>query len=690
MVLKKNWLGLLLGIVCTWLFIGLRSIDPPLLATMRGAGFDTLQTIWPRSNINAQPVRVVDIDEASLEELGQWPWPRSQLAKLVDELSGLGAAAIVFDIVFPEPDRSSGANDLDFATAIKGRPVVNAFATSAGVPTAVPMTKAGFAQTGNSAVNAPLSLGKLTHNLTILDEPAAGLGSMNIDLSKDQGVVRQIPLLWSDGKNLYPSLSLEALRVAQGADTYIVNASPTSDNAIETIRVGDIEIPTTDRGMFQVYFRPNDPKMFVSAAAVIDAQHREELRPLVQGHIVLIGTSAVGLLDMRTSALGEALPGVAVHAQALEQMLSGTFLQRPEWVVGLEYSAVGLLGLLISILTLYLRPWANVLLNGAGLVALAGIVAIAFQKFGILLDFTFPALSLAVVFIATTAYKLLIVDNEGRQMRRVFGHYVAPSILAEIERNPSALKLGGEIREVTVMFVDIENFTPLSEKLEPEQLVQTINSVLDTCSTAILSEGGTIDKYIGDAVMAFWNAPIENADHQYHAAMAALKIQKAIDDLNKSESLSTVLKSIDQWPIAVRIGFTSGKSTVGNMGSAQRFDYSVLGEAVNTASRAEQSCKHIGHNIVLAGTPTTKTATLALLPAGAIAMKGKAKSTNVFALIGNEETANGNAFIAMKSKFLTALPQINTAKAAALAKSYPHLARFFVSLPDRKADFKNR
>ncbi len=689
MAVKKNWLGLILGVLCTALFIGLRSIDPPLLATMRGAGFDTLQTIWPRSNINAQPVRVVDIDEASLAALGQWPWPRSQLARLVDELSGLGAAAIVFDIVFPEADRAAGTNDLDFAVSIKGRPVVSAFATSAGVPTAVPMTKAGFAQTGNNAVNAPLSLGKLTQNLAILDEPAAGLGSMNIDLSNDQGIVRQIPLLWSDGKNLYPSLSLEALRVAQGADTYIVNASPTSDNAIETIRVGEIEIPTTDRGMFQVYFRANDPKMFVSAASVIDTNHREELRPLVQGHIVIIGTSAVGLLDIRTSALGESLPGVAVHAQALEQMMSGTFLRRPEWVVGLEYFTVALFGLLISILTMFLRPLPNVFVNGVGLTALASIVAIAFQKFGILLDFTFPAMSLATVFIVTTAYKLLIVDSQGREMRRAFGHYVAPTILAEIERNPSALKLGGELRDVTVMFVDIENFTPLSEKLDPEKLVQTVNTVLDTCSTSILSEGGTIDKYIGDAVMAFWNAPLEVADHQYHAAVAALKIQNAIEDLNNSETISAVLKSIDQWPIAVRIGFTSGTSTVGNMGSAQRFDYSVLGEAVNTASRAEQSCKHIGHNIVLAGAPTSKTSTLAILPAGAVAMKGKAESTKVFAIIGDEKLAGDVAFVTLKSKFLAALPQINSAKAAALAKLYPQLAQFFTKLPDRKADFKN-
>jgi adenylate cyclase len=689
MALKNNWRGLLFGVFCTLILVAFRIVDPPILSTLRGAGFDTLQTLWPRSNVSPQPVRVVDIDEASLAKLGQWPWPRSQLAKLVEELGNMGASAIVFDIVFPEPDRLSAANDVELATAIKNYPVVNAFATSSGQPTAVPILKAGFAQTGNPAINAVTRLGLLTHNLPALDDAASGLGSMNIDLSRDQGITRQIPLLMSDGKNFYPSLTLEALRVAQGADTYVVNASPVIDDAIESIRVGELEIPTSEAGMFQIYYRPNDEKMFVSAADVIAAQHRESLRPLIQGHIVLIGTSAVGLLDMRTSALGESLPGVAIHAQALEQMISGSFLKQPEWVGGAEYLGVGIVGFLITLLTLLLRPWQNLFMIGSVFATMAGLVVLAFLKFGILVDFTFPALALATVFIATTAYKLLIVDSEGRQLRRVFGHYVSPSILSEIERNPSALKLGGELREVTVMFVDIENFTPLSEKLNPEQLVQTVNSVLDTCSTAILSEGGTIDKYIGDAVMAFWNAPVQTADHQYHAALAALKIQEAIKTLNESETVSNILKSIDQWPVGVRVGFASGISTVGNMGSSQRFDYSVLGDAVNTAARAEEACKYVGSKIVLAGLPTEKTKTLALLAAGSIAMKGKAAKTQVSAILGTETMANEIDFQNMRNEFGAALPRLTTAKTAAFTKTYPQFESFFSKLSARKQDFTN-
>ncbi len=687
MAVKNNWQGLGVGLICTFLFVVLRSFDPAILTTLRNAGFDTLQTIWPRSDAISQPVRIVDIDEASLAKLGQWPWPRSELAKLVDELNHSGASAIVFDMVFPEPDRAAGSNDGDFAAAIKGRPVVSAFATSRGPATATPQLKAGFAQTGNPASKPAPRLEHVTKNLDIFDDAAAGIGSMNIDLSKDQGVTRQIPLLFSDGKQFFPSLDLEALRVAQAADTYIVNTSSSSDAAIESIQVGEIEIPTSDQGQFQIYYRPNDPKMFVSAADVIDGQHRENLRTLVNGHMVVIGTSAVGLLDMRTSALGEDLPGVAVHAQALEQILSGAFLSRPEWATGAEFIGVVLSGFIISLMAILWRPLPNLLSISLVFVVLAGFVALAFRRFGILIDFTFPAMALATTFLSTTAYKLLVVDRQGRQLRRAFSHYVAPSVLAEIEKNPTVLNLGGELREVTVMFVDIANFTPLSEKLEPQILVQTVNTVLETCSAAILSTGGTIDKYIGDAVMAFWNAPLPLTDHQYHAALAGINIQTAIDILNTSPSLSATLIAINQWPLSVRIGFASGISTVGNMGSSQRFDYSVLGEAVNTAARAEQACKHVGHNIILAGNPTAKTATLAMVSAGSIVMKGKGENTPVFAILGEEAMANTAEFQKMIHDFHSALPQLAAAKTSKLADSYPGFRPFFERLPARKQDY---
>jgi adenylate cyclase len=696
----------------------LRVADPPVLSTIRGAGFDTLQSLWPRHDPGPLPVRIVDIDEASLANLGQWPWPRTKLAKLVDELSSLGASAIVFDVVFPEPDRYSPSqlannkeftsalsgtevdasklidNDVVFANALTGRPVVNAFATSLGVSDSVPQTKAAFAQTGNSALGAAPTLSKLTHNLPVLDNAATGLGSMDINLAIDQGIARQIPLIWSDGKNFYPSLVLEALRVAQGVDTYVVNASPTATSAIESLRVGDIEIPTSEAGTFQVYYNHDDPNLYVSAVDVINNTAREKIEPLIKDHIVLIGTSAVGLLDIRTSSLGEEIPGVSVHAQALQQILSGQFLSRPESAVGLELIFVAVFGLAIALASTLLSPLRNIILMISIIGGLCAVVAYAFRKQGILLDFTFPILTLVLTYLATNAYRLLITDQESRQMRGIFSHYVAPTVLAEIERNPTALKLGGEIRDVTVLFVDIQNFTPLGEKLDPQELVRVVNGVLSACSSAILAQGGTIDKYIGDAVMAFWNAPLPQQDHQFHAASAALKIQQAIDNFNELEEFKPVLKAAKVWPIAVRIGLASGPAVVGNMGSNDRYNYSVLGEAVNIAARAEASCKHVGHNIIIAGALEGRAIQLATLPAGTIAMKGKSHKIPVSALIGDEATCASHHFQDLDKAYAALLRTLSKRWTKAsdeasreLAAQYPNVAHLIATLERRRGDF---
>jgi adenylate cyclase len=254
----------------------------------------------------------------------------------------------------------------------------------------------------------------------------------------------------------------------------------------------------------------------------------------------------------------------------------------------------------------------------------------------VLIDFTWPFLTLSSVYLFSTAYRLLVTDRDGRKMRFAFLHYVSPAILTEIERNPNALKLGGELRDVSVMFVDIENFTPLAETLPPEKLVALVNQVLQICSDCILAEGGTIDKYIGDAVMAFWNAPLPKPDHQYHACIAALKIQSQLKHF-----------AFENHHISVRIGIATGPTTVGNMGSKDRFNYSVMGKTVNIAARAEQACKHIGHNIALVGALNERTKTLGLIDAGRITMRGVTERTQVYAVF---ETANATpSFLRVKS-----------------------------------------
>lgn len=697
---RRSFEGLLIGLLVTLSLLTIKLTDPNILSTLRGAGFDTLQRIWPRENAVDQPVRIVDIDEASLKKLGQWPWPRTQLAKLVDELSELGAAAITFDIVFPEPDRlspdriledpavklavgslipSASAslpnNDAIFAKAITNRSVILAFAGRTGAMDGPLSSKAGFAQTGLPALNAVPRIGNVIQNIDILNQAAAGLGDIEIDLREEQGIARQIPLLLSDGKSYYPSLVLESLRVAQGIDTFVINASPVTDNAIDSIRVGETEFPVADNGQLSIYYSHDTPELYVSAEQVISGEHRETLRPKIAGHIVLIGTSAVGLFDTRTSSLGEAIPGVSVHAQALQQIMSGAFLKRPEWAAASEYIIVGLTGLLISLGTILLRPLPVITSLIAIIALLAFTAAYAFRSFGVLIDVTFPILAIATIFLTTIAFKLLVTDREGRQLRNVFIHYVAPSILAEIENNPKSLKLGGETREVTVMFVDIQNFTPLGEKLKPEVLVTVVNNLLSTCCAGILAKGGTIDKFIGDAVMAFWNAPITQTDHQYLASLAALQIQNLMEEFNAEETNKSLLDPHGLWPVSVRIGLASGPVIVGNMGSLERFDYSVLGETVNLASRAEGICKDVGHNIIIAGPLQEKTKSLAIIDAGAVQVRGKSLKIPIHLVLGDDITKQTPEFQSFVIQYQTIVKYLLAKRPSASLQRRVNLAK---------------
>jgi adenylate cyclase len=705
--------------------IALRVFDPGIYGTMRGGGFDTLQRMFPRVMTEPQPVRVVDIDEASLKALGQWPWSRLTLANLVEKLHGLGAAVVAFDIVFPEPDRLSPRrivndasegfklpdgidisalpdSDATFAASFAGKPIVLAFATSLGEPEPSKLTiKSGFVQVGAPAIDALARIGHITSNLPQLDAAAAGIGGINIDLAGEQGIARQIPLLWSDGTRFAPTLSIEALRVAQGVDTLLVNSASDTENAIESVRIGEIDVPTSEAGLFYVHYRPNPKDLYVSAADVLDPVKHNALKPLIEGNIVFVGTSAVGLLDVRTTALGETVPGVSIHAQATEQMLSGRFLSRPEWAVGLEFISVLLSGLAIATIGALYRPWAPLTFAITACAAIVAATLYAFQKPGVLLDMTFPLVAVVLTYLASTVYRLAITDKDGRNMRRMFGHYVAATVLADIERNPQNLKLGGEVRDVTVMFIDIANFTPLSEKLSPTELVNTVNGLWTACSTAILEEKGTIDKFIGDAIMAFWNAPVAVEHHQFRATKAALGVTKAVAAYNENPAVAALLQSRSIPPIAVRVGLASGPACVGNMGSSDRFDYSVLGETVNTAARTEATCKAVAHNILLAGKLSEETQKLAILPAGFAAMKGKSQLEPIFAVIGDAVEFASVEFQALKKEhdhLASKLAEKPTPRALAtisqlldeMALHHPNCANYLRSMCGRARDYAVR
>ncbi len=374
MVTRAQQIGVVIGLVIVTALTILRASDPELLRLARDLTFDQYQRLVPRTFENL-PVRVIDIDEASLREFGQWPWPRNRIAALVDRLSDMGASAIAFDILFAEPDRLSPRNvvrdvtgvdpsllgklpdnDEIFSRSLSGRPVVLGFGLS-NAGNYLPSVKAGFAYTGESPFGAPPAIKAATPLQPQLEANAAGLGHISLNPGASSAVVRAVPLFLSDGKQLYPNLALEALRVAQGASTYVLDAAPDTPNTLTRVKIGDFVVPVTATGELWLYVSPDTTERYISASKVLaTGDASADIRTAIEGSIVFVGTSASGLQDVRTTALGENVPGVSIHAQIVEQILSGRFLSRPDWADGLEILSIAVLGGLLVILTTFVNP----------------------------------------------------------------------------------------------------------------------------------------------------------------------------------------------------------------------------------------------------------------------------------------------------------------------------------------------
>ena len=692
--------------------VGLRLADPFPIAAARAAYFDGLQRLAPRAYTQL-PVRVVDIDEASLAMHGQWPWPRDKMAVLVDRLAEYGAAAIVFDILFPEPDRMSVArlvpqlasrgllapgvgesdfahfdNDARFADAMRSRKVVLGIAQIDTPGRGVPEPKAGSVEIGAGPGTGLNQLSNATPVLPVLAEAAAGLGSISLSPYNEVETIRTVPVLWSTPEGLMPALAMEGLRLALGADTYVLEGSPDIEGLSEHLTIGDFTIPTTPDGQIWVRYRRDDPGLYVSAQAVLDPADYPDIRAAIEGNIVLIGTSAAGLLDIRTTALGESVPGVSIHPQIIEQILSGEFLRRGTFEEGYEIVLFLALGFLVLAAMAYWGPVASIV---AGFVAGNFVIAaswIAFWRNGALFDATFPMLGGFVAFSGLAAYQFVVSDRDKRRIRESFSHYVAPAVLSEIERSGHRLELGGITRPVTVMFCDIRDFTPLSARMAPADLVALLNRLFTAYGEEILAEKGTIDKFIGDAVMAFWNAPLEQPDHAARAAAAALGIRGAAARVNGEGGN----------PVAIALGLATGTALVGNIGSRERFNYSVIGEAVNLASRIELACRHVEYDILVSGDVARGATGFALLPAGELDLKGVSGTVTAYILVGGPGVAASAPFAELGAAHAALLAALATGTADAeplLARCrelagpiHPTLQAFYDRIPRRLADFR--
>jgi adenylate cyclase len=396
-------------------------------------------------------------------------------------------------------------------------------------------------------------------------------------------------------------------------------------------------------------YNGHDPERFVSARDVLEG--REQALQTLAGKLVLIGTSAVGLLDIKTTPVDPAMPGVEVHAQLIENLTSGTLLQRPSYAVGAEVVTA----LAAGLLTVYLVPVVGALAVLAVGMALSGVLVggafYAFLQHGVLIDASYPLVSSIAVFWTLVFINYFREERQRRQIRSAFGHYLSPEFVEELARNPDRLELGGETKELTILFSDVRNFTTISElyKANPQGLTRLMNRLLGPLSDAVVDNRGTIDKYIGDSIMAFWNAPMDDADHAAHACATALSMQAAIARLNEERRAEGPGEGEPVVELAIGIGINTGETVVGNMGSEARFNYTVLGDTVNLASRLEGQTKTYGVPVVIgARTNELVEGRFATVALDVVLVKGKTHVEPIFALLGSEDMRADPEFTRLK------------------------------------------
>ena len=553
--------------------------DPFVKETARLKSFDLIQK-YDTPTIS-EDVIIVEIDEKSIEQNGQWPWKRTVLADVIWRLREAGAGIIVLPILFSEEDRLGG--DMDLAQAL--------------VQNGIVIAQAGTTQTNKNAV--PRGVAKIGDPLPwlfewpgmlgpipLLGDNVDGVGVVNTTPEID-GVVRRLPLLMRVGDEVYPSVALEVIRVAVGDPSYQVKAS---EGGVIALRVPKFKTIKTDQ-YARIWLRWN--KEFPTISITDDFKS-------VAGKTVIIGNTAEGISTIIATPNGEQYSHTTM-AVSLQTVINGENIVRLDTATFLEYVAAGVLAVIIILLAGFAPYW----LVGAVLLTVWSGTAYGayfyFVKHLQLWDASWIILVTTITGFHAVFNRFVKEFTLKQQIKKQFEHYLAPAMVKKLQKDPSLLRLGGETRTMTFMFSDIRGFTPISEKYKgnPEGLTKLINRFLTRMTDIVIKNGGTIDKFMGDCIMAFWNAPIDDPNHEENAVQAAIDMQKELIVLNKE------LETEGLPQINIGIGINTGEALVGNMGSSQRFDYSVIGDDVNLASRLESSSKTLGKTLVI-GEKTVK------------------------------------------------------------------------------------
>jgi len=667
----RRWFGRRFGyarLACVALLIGiaaLRIADPAPVQELRVRTFDTFQVLEPRQK-TARPVTIVDIDEKSLADprLGQWPWPRTRLADIVINLTRLGAVVIAFDAVFSEPDRLNPdiaadtfssldeemrarlrqlpSNDSVLADAIKNSRVVLGESggpnVRADLNEKLPVT--GLAMLGEEPQSFMFQFPGLLRNVPVLEEAAAGRGLFTIRPERD-GIVRRVPMMMVAQGITMPSLTFEMLRVAGGSGTILIKADKAG---IKSLGIKGFAIPTDLHGQLWIHYARRDPSIYVSAVDVLDGRVPPDR---IAGKLILIGTSAVGLNDIKTTPVTPAMPGVEVHAQVLESALTGDVVSQPNYGIGIEFFAALIMGLLVIAFAPKFGPITLVVVGGMFASVLTGTSWYFYSQHRLLIDFTYPLMSTTAIYLTLIFSAFVREQQQRRQIRSQFVQYMSPALVEQLAQSPERLVLGGEEREMTIMFSDMRGFTSISEtyKRDPQGLTALMNRFLTPLTNAILARKGYIDKYMGDAIMAFWNAPLDDKQHQLNACDAALDMLGHVGDLNRKREQEALDGGHVYVPLNIGVGLNTGTCVVGNMGSDLKFNYSVLGDSVNLAARLEGQSKEYGFPIIVGSkTALAVKEKFAILELDFIMVKGKKEPEVIYAIAGREDVAGSGRF----------------------------------------------
>ena len=633
----KNFLnlsGFKVALLMTLMVLGIYYLDPHFLNILELKTLD-LRFLSRGKIPTSEKVALVTIDEKSLDELGRWPWPRTRMAQLLDALVKAEAGVVGFDIVWAEPDENS---DLKSLTAVKqklaelklsnreldrflaealktadsDRILAESLARSqrgilgyffhfspregAGKggkeppKDPPPLTSFNLVKfTSEEAARVPLFEASYPEvNIPVLSQAAEGAGYFNIFPDPD-GTVRWAPLVIKYQDRFYCAPSLAVLQKYMEGSPLALRIA---EFGVEQVRLGKLSIPTNEEGRVLINYR--GPQKTFPHYSATDVIHGRVPPKAFQGKIVLVGATAIGIYDMRVTPFEHVFPGLEIHANVIDSILQGQFLHRPNWITLVDILIIAGVGLILGGLLPRVKALWGALVGGGLFLSVLALGKILFESQGVWMNLTYPTLNLVFIYLGVTGYRYMTEEREKKKIRGAFQYYLTASVVEEMLKNPDKLKLGGEKKDLTVLFSDIRGFTSISENMTPEGLVKLLNEYLTSMTDMVFKHDGLLDKYIGDAVMAVWGAPLDQPDHAKRACLTALDMLDELHRLQKKWSAEGL-------PVLnIGIGVNAGPMVVGNMGSDRRFNYTVMGDCVRRTERSTpRSAPHTVRTILM-------------------------------------------------------------------------------------------